>query len=108
MKIYGLKNCDSCRNAKKALESNGFDVALRDVRADPLTSDEIAKFLAVFGEKLVNTRSTTWRGLSESERTEPPGALLKKHPALMKRPIIEGDTTTLGWDKVAKAAHLGD
>ena len=108
MNLYGLKNCDSCRNAKKALESKGFDVAFRDVRAEPLTSEEIVNFLAEFGEKLVNTRSTTWRGLSETERAEAPEMLLARHPALMKRPIIEGTSTTLGWDKAARAAHLGE
>ena len=70
--IYGLKTCDTCRKAAKMLAEAGQDVAFRDVRADPLDEVTLAQFLDAFGMALVNTRSTTWRGLSEAERAEPP------------------------------------
>ena len=107
--LYGLKTCDTCRKALKALEEAADGgVSFRDIRADPLSEAERSRFLAAFGEKLVNTRSTTWRGLSEDERAKAPDALLKAHPALMKRPVIEGPGgLTLGWDKATEAAHLG-
>ena len=60
---------------------------------------------ARFGDKLVNTRSTTWRGLDEADRAKPPLVLLAEHPALMKRPLItNGDEMYLGWDKTTQAA----
>ena len=100
MKIHGLKNCDTCRKAAKALGAE-----LRDVRADPLSADELARFLGAFGEALVNRRSTTWRGLSEAEREGAPAALLAAHPSLMKRPVIEdGAALHLGWGKDVQAA----
>ncbi|MBT8459765.1 MAG: hypothetical protein KJN60_08870 [Boseongicola sp.] len=106
--LYGISTCDTCRKARKALENSGLEVAFRDVRAEPLAAGEIARFLAEFGGSLLNTRSTTWRGLSESERARAPEALLAAHPTLMKRPVIEGPGgLTLGWDKAAQAAHLG-
>jgi Spx/MgsR family transcriptional regulator len=106
--LYGISTCDTCRKARKALENSGLDVEFRDVRAVPLSEAEIARFLAEFGGSLLNTRSTTWRGLSESERGGTPETLIAAHPTLMKRPVIEGPGgLTLGWDKAAQAAHLG-
>ncbi len=106
--IFGLKTCDTCRAADRALRAAGLDVTFRDVREEPLSGDEIAAFHTAFGDDLVNRRSTTWRGLSEAERSGDPRALLAAHPTLMKRPVIRrGDLMTLGWDAAAKAAHLG-
>ena len=100
MLIYGLKNCDTCRKAMKALP----EAELRDVRVDGVPDDVLGAALAQFGQALVNTRSTTWRGLSEAERGEEPLALLKAHPALMKRPLIAVDKRLfLGWNKDVEA-----
>ena len=107
--VYGIPTCETCREARKSFESNGLDVRFRDVRTEPLTYADIARFLVAFGPKLVNTRSKTWRALSDAERSAAPADLLIAHPVLMKRPVIEaGKTLTLGWDAAAQAAHLGD
>lgn len=107
MIVYGIKNCDTVKKALKALEGAGRAPVLRDVRAEPLTSDEIARFEAAFGDALINRSSTTWRGLSEAERTAPVASLLAAHPTLMKRPVIEeGETLTLGWKPEAQAVWL--
>ena len=94
IEIYGLKNCDTCRKALKALP----DAMLRDVRADGIPSDLLAAAFAKFGDNLLNTRSTTWRGLDAAARAKPPLDLIAEHPALMKRPLIKaGGTLFLGW-----------
>lgn len=96
MKLYGLKNCDTCRKALKLLP----DAELVDVRADGISDGVLQKALEQFGDALLNTRSTTWRGLSEEERQITPLELLKAHPALMKRPLIEHEgALKLGWSK---------
>ena len=101
MQLYGLKTCDSCRKAVKALP----DVTFIDVRSDGVPDKVLAAALERFGSALVNTRSTTWRGLSEAERSAAPIALLKEHPTLMKRPLIlDGETMYLGWTKEVQAA----
>lgn len=93
--IYGLKNCDTCRKALKALP----DATLVDVRADGMPEGLLDQALAQFGAALLNTRSTTWRGLSEDARAGEPTALIATHPALMKRPLIAVDNTLfLGWN----------
>ena len=102
--LYGLKTCDTCRKALKALPEAEFV----DVRADGVPQEVLQAALAQFGDALVNTRSTTWRGLSEKERARPSLELLRDHPTLMKRPLIaRGDTFHLGWSKDVQAALLG-
>lgn len=98
--IYGLKNCDTCRKALKALPQ----ATLVDVRAQGVPDALLTRALAQFGAAVLNTRSTTWRGLSEEERAQEPLALIKAHPALMKRPLIDaGGSLFLGWsDAVAE------
>jgi arsenate reductase-like glutaredoxin family protein len=100
LRIYGLKNCDTCRAAAKAL---GADLV--DIRAEPLDAGRIAAFHAAFGEALVNRRSTTWRGLSEADRGLPEPALIAAHPSVMKRPVIEAEDGTLhlGWTPQVRA-----
>lgn len=99
--IYGLKTCDTCRKARKALPEAHF----KDVRADPLSGAERAAFLEAFGDALVNRSSTTWRGLSDEDRELSPEGLLEKHPALMKRPVIRKDEALfLGWTTQTRAA----
>lgn len=100
MKIYGLKNCDTCRKALKALP----DATLVDVRQDGVPDAVMQAALKQFGAALVNTRSTTWRQLDSDERTKEPAALLAAHPTLMKRPLIavQGQLF-LSWNKEIEA-----
>jgi len=108
MRIYALKSCDTCKKAIKALQAAGYDPQITDVRSDGVSPDEIARFLAAFGDTLVNRASTTWRGLSESDRVRTPGELLTEYPTLMKRPVIDADGKLfLGWKADVQKALLG-
>lgn len=101
MKIYGLKTCDTCRKAIKALPQAEFV----DVRKDGVPDDVMAQAQAIFGDALTNTRSTTWRALDDTARQQPQATLLAAHPALMKRPlIVSGDRMYLGWDAATRDA----
>ncbi|WP_224813967.1 ArsC/Spx/MgsR family protein [Hasllibacter sp. MH4015] len=101
MRVYGLKNCDTCRAAAKALEAE-----LVDIRAEPLDAADVARFEAAFGEALVNPCSTTWRNLAEADRAGSVAEVIAAHPTVMKRPVIEaGDGTLhLGWSGEVRAA----
>ncbi|EDQ05157.1 ArsC family protein [Sulfitobacter indolifex HEL-45] len=93
--IYGLKNCDTCRKANKALPQ----AQLIDVREEGVPEAVLTQAYERFGTALLNTRSTTWRGLDDEARAEEPLALIKAYPALMKRPLIAGgDALFLGWN----------
>lgn len=106
--VYGLKNCDTCKKALKALEAAGRTTTFVDIRAEADLAAKLPVWLAAIGsERLVNTRSTTWRGLGADERakaTADPAALLQAHPTLIKRPVIEaGDQIHVGWTKDVQA-----
>ncbi len=98
--LYGLKTCDTCRKALKALKEQNGNVSFVDVRDDFVSPHMIEMFHNAFGEALINTRSTTWRNMSAAEREGQPVAMLIEHPTLMKRPVIAyNGNLTLGWTK---------
>ena len=105
--LYGIKTCDTCRKARQAAEKAGKSVTFVDVRETPLSPEHRTRFLTAFGDALLNRKSTTWRGLSEAERAKDVATLLSEHPTLMKRPVIDGETLTLGWSADVERAHLG-
>lgn len=103
MRFFGLKACDTCRKALKQL--SGRDVTVIDVRADGVSDADLSAMIAAFGMAAVNTRSTTWRGLSEDQRAQDPDALLAAHPTLIKRPVIEHNGAWYqGWTPATKLA----
>lgn len=97
MQIYHLKTCDTCRKAIKALADRAPE--LLELRKDGVPKPVLERLLAEFGDdKVLNRKSTTWRGLSEAERARPALSLLADHPTLLKRPVIlDGDSAYLGW-----------
>lgn len=107
MRIFCLKTCDTCRKAIKALRAAGHDPQIVDVRDDGLDPGDLDRIVAEFGMACVNTRSTTWRGLSEDDRNAPPQELIARHPTVMKRPVIDIDGALyLGWTAQVQAAVL--
>ena len=103
LKLYGLKNCDTCRKALKALSAAGVEHEFVDVRADGVSAAQVAAWAGAVGwQKLLNTKSTTWRGLSDDEKSDvdetKAARLMTEHTALIKRPVIEADDkVTVGW-----------
>ena len=102
IELYGLKNCDKCRAALKELKAQGKDVTFIDIREDTPSKIELSEWVAsTTADKILNTRSTTWRGLSEDERNYEGEAglveLLSNHPTLIKRPVV----------KTTNAIHIG-
>ena len=112
--VYHLKTCDTCRKAIKALQGAGHDLTLIDVRADGVPNAELTSIEKSVGwEKLLNTRSTRWRGLSDADKANMDAGkainLMSQHSTLIKRPVIvrnnsEGDALiTVGWTKEVQA-----
>lgn len=105
IRVHGLKACDTCRTALKDLRAAGQAAELRDLRAEPLSDAELSRFLGEFGYALVNRRSTTWRDLDDTERARPAADLLRDHPALMKRPVVETAAGLyLGWTESVRSS----
>ncbi|CAA0083510.1 ArsC family reductase [Zhongshania aliphaticivorans] len=112
--LYGIKNCDTVRAARRWLEEHTIDFAFHDVRDTPLSAQQLTNWLDQLGlDAVVNKRSTTWKQLSIEQRNslnaESAIALLLEHPTLMKRPLLDtGSTLHLGFkaaDYQALFAH---
>lgn len=105
--LYGLKNCDGCRKATKALQAQGVEVVFHDIR-DSENTARVVKWIAQHTDPMVfvNRRSTTWRQLAPQERDNIDQTralrLLEEHPTLIKRPVLRiGSSTLAGFDEAA-------
>lgn len=101
--LYGLKNCDSVKKARKWLEEKGIDYRFHDFRGDGLSKDQLQQWLARLGsEVLINNRSTTWKQLTDQDKKLAMGdtasAVVLANPTLIKRPVLEhGDKILVGY-----------
>ena len=108
--IYGIKNCDTVKKARKWLEVEGIDHTFHDFRTDGLDKDMLAGWVAELGrDTLINRRGTTWRKLSEAEQDiqsdDDAVALLLDHVAIIKRPVFDlGDARLVGFKDEQKEA----
>lgn len=107
--LYGLKNCDTCKKSLKALAAADREVSFVDIRTETDLPAKLPGWLEAVGAGLlINTRSTTWRGLDEAQRARAqsdPAGLLMENPTLIKRPVIEaGGAVFVGWTKDVQAA----
>ena len=109
MRFFGLKSCDTCRKALKALAAAGVAPEVIDVRQDGIADADVQAIVATFGEAAINRSSTTWRGLAEAERSLPTAELILAHPTLLKRPAIVRDGVwTIGWKPDVQKLYLGE
>jgi Spx/MgsR family transcriptional regulator len=89
MKIFGIKNCDKIKKTILWCARNGRMCEFHDYRVDGINKKLVESFLSQFSiEELVNKRSTTWRNLTDNEKSSLTVDLLITNPTLLKRPII--------------------
>ena len=92
--LYGIKNCDTIKKARRWLEERGIAHRFHDYRTDGLSQEMLAGFIDALGwEPLLNTRGTTWRKIDEARRAtinnaEAAAALMLEMPAIIKRPLL--------------------
>jgi Spx/MgsR family transcriptional regulator len=92
--MYGIKNCDTIKKARRWLEEHQVEYRFHDYRVDGLDDELLRTFIAELGwEALLNTRGTTWRKLDESVRAginnaDAAAALMLEMPAIIKRPLL--------------------
>ncbi|WP_199271403.1 ArsC family reductase [Paraglaciecola sp. L1A13] len=91
--MYGIKNCDTIKKARKWLSSNDIEYQFHDYRADGLDPKWLADVESVVGwETLLNKRGTTFRQLSDAQKEnlnkDTALALMLEAPAIIKRPLL--------------------
>lgn len=103
MKLYGIKNCDTVKKARKWLDDNGVVYEFHDFKQDGLSSDKLSQWEQAVGwETLINKRGTTWRKLPDEVRDTigAPSAhqIMLENPSIIKRPVVErGDEVSVGF-----------
>jgi len=90
--LYGIPNCDTVKKARVWLSNAGVDAHFHDFRKDGLEKTLVQEWIDAVGvELLVNKRSTTWKQLSDAEKSKALGAesadILTQYPTLIKRPV---------------------
>lgn len=105
--LYGIKNCDTVKKARKWLEKNNVEYRFHDFREDGMDSVPLQQWLDEFGwEQVLNRRSTSWRALDEAQKTGMDNtaalSLASETPTLIKRPVtVTGDKTLFGFKEAA-------
>lgn len=101
--MYGIKNCDTIKKAKKWLDAKGVEFVFHDYRKDGLTDELLNTLESSLGwEAMVNKRGTTWRKLPDETKDSMDKALavqtMLDNPAIIKRPILDtGKALELGF-----------
>ncbi|MCB2428406.1 ArsC family reductase [Methylophaga pinxianii] len=94
MKLFGIKNCDTVKKARRWLDEHQVSYQFHDFRTDGLDQATIEQWLNyVSWEQLINKRGTTWRKLEDPRKDQLDISaaieLMVTHPTLIKRPVIE-------------------
>lgn len=92
--LYGIKNCDTVKKARRWLEQQEIEYRFHDFREDGLDPAAVSGWLQELGwENLVNRRSTSWKALSPEAREamdeEAALAAIIAQPTLIKRPLLD-------------------
>ena len=93
MIVYGIKNCDTVKKARRWFEANSLEFEFHDFRADGLEQTTIELWLKkVPWELLLNKRGQTWRNLEDPSKDKLDKLiaieLMVANPTLIKRPVV--------------------
>lgn len=94
--LFGIKNCDTVKRAKKWLNEHYIDYQFHDFREDGINDTVIRMWLNQLDyDSLLNKKSTTWRQLPESQKTDlceqTAIQLMVANPTVIKRPVLITD-----------------
>lgn len=92
--IYGIKNCDTVKKARRWLDSHDIAFEFYDLREQPPTPQTIRNWIDSIGlDTLINRRSTTYRQLpveqQQSTDIESWVVAIEQQPTLIKRPLLD-------------------
>ena len=91
--LYGIKNCDSVKKAKKWLHENDTEYTFHDYKTQGVPEEKLTKWLSLFDWDIVlNKRGTTYRQLDDDTKAslnqDTAHSVLMQHASMIKRPIL--------------------
>jgi arsenate reductase len=94
--VYGIKNCDTMKKARRWLESKKIAYHFHDYKAAGIDKIALEGWVKKVGwQVLFNRAGTTFRKLSDADKenmTERKAvALMLAQPSLIKRPVLDAE-----------------
>ena len=111
--IYGIKACDTMKKARSWLEGRGVAFVFHDYKVEGVDRGRLESWVKTAGwESLLNRSGTTFRKLSDADRTGLDEAkaigLMLAQPSMIKRPVVEtGGTLLVGFKPEAYETAFG-
>jgi arsenate reductase len=92
--IYGIRNCDTMKKARAALDRRGVKYGFHDYKTQGIDKAKLEGWARKVGwETLLNKAGTTFRKLPDKDKdnvTEKKAiALMLAQPSMIKRPVLE-------------------
>ena len=104
-KVYGIPNCDTVKKAINWLKDHQIQHEFHDYKKKGITTEKLEEWLTQTPwEKLVNKSGTTYKQLSDEEKSsivdnKSATNLMLAKTSVIKRPIIESDKIiTIGFN----------
>ena len=110
--MYGIKNCDTIKKARKWLEAEGVDYQFHDYKKEGIQKDQLISWIDQLGwEVLLNKRGTTWRKLPDDVKDNIDEAsaitVMLENTSIIKRPVLDtGNTLLVGFSADEYAKHF--
>lgn len=110
--LYGIKNCSTVKKAVLWLDEHKIAYQFHDFKKEGIAPEKLIYWIKKSGwESLLNKRGTTFRKLSDEEKTdmteEKAFQLMLLYPSLIKRPVLEKDGIILiGFDEALYDNHF--
>lgn len=99
--LYGIPNCSTVKKARLWLSEHQVDACFHDFKKQGIDEATLKRWLGRTDLTiLINRKGTTWRALSEHDKTRADSidtaiTLMMEKPSLIKRPVLEYDTLLL-------------
>lgn len=112
LELYGIPNCDTVKKARKWLDDQGLGYTFHDYKKEGADAGKLHRWVEVAGwETVLNRAGTTFRKLSEEDRTDLDTAkavrIMEANPSCIKRPVVEyPDGLLVGFRPAEWAAAL--
>jgi arsenate reductase len=98
--LYGIPNCDQVKKARTWLDTHGMPYVFHDFKKSGIQAALIQTWLKdVPWDILVNRKGTTWRALTDEQKTavsdaKSATALMLDSPSVIKRPVLVANHKT--------------
>ena len=101
IKVFGITNCQSVKNAREWLTEHGLEYTFHDFKKSGIDQAHLRRWIEQSDiGTILNKRGLTWRQLPQQQResiVDKASAVeaMMSHTSLIKRPVIEVDNRLL-------------